>query len=179
MERDGEEWEEEGEEEGEEEEEEDDEGAFYHLLDSLHPDQLRLISSVEDDLFCGRASKFLIRRQIGEERKRFSASEEVYLYLANKAVPFLRQLLNEFGSSRLYIWIGVEAEYFKLLDPDETCSRWSSQRNKSVLTPQFLSAEEKERFVIQFAHQFVDSFLHDVEEMHSFVGSSWIFSKIM
>ena len=166
------------EEEEEEEEEEDDDDDNFRLLEDLHPHLLLLETDVLDDLYAGVASKLRIRRRPGEENKRFSPSQEVSIYLVYAAIPHLRQLLTRAGRRQMFIWLAVEARYHRLLDSSETCTRWSSWRNQALLTPEMMTENERENFVVTLAHRFVEHFLRDVEEMESFVGSSWIFDLV-
>ena len=166
------------EEQEEEEQEEEEEAEDNRLFEDLHPRLLLLETTILDDLHAGAASKLRIRRRSGEENKRFLPSQEVSIYLVYAAIPHLRRLLTLAGSRQIFLWLAVEAKYHRLLDSSDTCTRWSSWRNRSLLTPELLNEEDRESFIITLARGFVEHFLHDVEEMESFVGSSWIFSLI-
>ena len=147
------------------------------LYQGIHPGVLSIDMTIEDDLFCGRSSKYCFRRAPHQWHLRFLFDAEFFLFTKWFIIPKLEDLLST-GQDNYFVWLGVLNRFHKVADRNDQTERWSSWRNRYHHLAWASSPQDTKNFIRHMVGEFSDETFTDVSEMLA-LESGWVFSCIV
>ena len=145
------------------------------------PDLLSITRTLNHDRYVGNYSKYIFKRTETPDNIAISLcpEEEISHYIQYHLHPLLTSILGRGSANRHFLWLAFEISFMQMLDLSETCSRWSSLRNRHFFTPSLHSDEEIRRYITDFTLNFAEETLSDIFEMTSLYQSGWIYQCVL
>ena len=98
----------------------------------INENLLKITTHTQNDFFTGIESKQIFKRDYSCIDKRLHYELELFFYHKHHIRPHLETIVSG-NDSKFFFFLAAEIEFSKENNDEDTCTRWSSWRNRSCL----------------------------------------------